>query len=260
LILNRSFGCGITLEELSTKILSLASSNINKKEFLQNIDYQLCLIDCSQNCHTQEDTLKLKKFFNVLTDMCNARNNYENALIHGIVGSIDYLSDDFNDYLKTNYLVSLALIFLQSWQIRNALCDNANSLEKNTLMRDIFTNKTVLKIDTRVISQEVLQYTLRHTPELQYIIEDQNKKDDITMYDLLDGYRNLNSKSAFKWRFKNEPMPIFTNEKLVKKYGHQETLTYGYYLKEGRPNMAMYHLHAQVKLLGNVSSHRFVFL
>ncbi|XP_018364335.1 PREDICTED: spatacsin isoform X1 [Trachymyrmex cornetzi] len=256
LILNRSFGCGITLEELSTKILSLASSNINKTEFLQNIDYQLCLIDCSQNCDTQEDTLKLKKFFNVLTDMCNARNNYEDALIHGIVGSIDYLSDDFNDYLKTNYLVSLALIFLQSWQMQNALCHNTKSLEKNTLMRDIFTNKTVLKIDTRVISQEVLQCTLRHVPELQYIIEDQSKKDDITVYDLLDGYRNLNSKSAFKWRFKNELMPIFTNEKLVKTYGHQETLTYGYYLKEGRPNMAVYHLHAQAKLLGNVSSHR----
>ncbi|XP_071562080.1 spatacsin isoform X1 [Temnothorax nylanderi] len=256
LILNRSFGCGITLEELST-ILSLASCNIDKTEFLQSIDQQLCLTHCSQNCHTEEDSLKVKKLFNALTDMCNARDNYEDALLHGIVESIDYISDDFNAYLKANYLVNLTLIFLRLWQTRSALCNEANSSGRNTLIRDIFTNKTVLKIDTRVVSQEVLQSTLAHMPRLQCIIEDQSEKDDITVYDLLDGYRNLNSKFLFKWRFKNEPLPTFTNENLIKKYGYQETLTYGYYLKEGRPNMAVHSLtHAQAKLLGNVSSHR----
>ncbi|XP_039304859.1 spatacsin isoform X2 [Solenopsis invicta] len=254
-ILNRSFGCGITLEELST-ILSLPSCNIDKTEFFQNIDQQLCLTHCSQSSHTQEDDLKLKKLFYVLTDMCNARNNYEDALLHGIVESIDYISDDFNDYLKTNYLVTLALIFLQLWQTQSALCNEANSSEKNTLMRDIFTNKTVLKIGTRVISQEVLQAALTHIPRLQCIIENRNETDDITVYDLLDGYRNLNSKLLFKWRFKNEPMPTFSSENLIKKYGYQETLTYGYYLKEGRPNLAVHSLTRTTKLLGNVSSHR----
>ncbi|XP_011880163.1 PREDICTED: spatacsin isoform X2 [Vollenhovia emeryi] len=255
-ILNRSFGCGIALEELGA-ILSLASCNIDKTEFLQSIDQQLCLTHCSQSCHTQEDNLKVKKLFNVLTDMCNVRDNHEDALLRGIVESIDYISDDFNAYLKENYLVNLALIFLRLWQTRSSLCNEANSSERNTLMRDIFTNKIVLKIDTRVISQQVLQCTLMHMPRLQSIIENQNDKDDITVYDLLDGYRNLNSKFLFKWRFKNEPLPTFTNENLIKKYGHQETLTYGYYLKEGRPNMAVHSLtHAQAKLLGNVSSHR----
>ncbi|XP_011684393.1 PREDICTED: spatacsin [Wasmannia auropunctata] len=256
LTLNRSFGCGITLEELGA-ILSSPFCNIDKTEFLQSVDQQLCLTHCSQNCHTQEDNLKLKRLYNVLTDMCSARDNYEEAFQRGIVESIDYISDDFNAYLKTNYLVSLALIFLQLWQTRDALRDEASSSERNTLMRDIFTNKTVLKIDTRVISQEVLQSTLTHLPMLQSIIEDQSEKDDITVYDLLDGYRNLNSKQLFKWRFKNEPLPTFTSENLIKKYGYQETLTYGYYLKEGRPNMAVHSLtHAQAKLLGNVSSHR----
>lgn len=261
MILNRSFGCGITLKKLS-EILSLASCNIDKTEFLQSIDQQLCLIHCSQSCHTQEDNLKLKKLFNVLTDMCNTRDNYEDALLHGIVESIDYISDDFDVYLKENYLVSLTLIFLRLWQMRSALDNKANSLEKNTLIRDIFTNKIVLKIDTRVISQEVLQSILTHMPTLQSIIEDQDKKEDITVYDLLDGYKNLNSKLLFKWRFKNEPMPTFTSENLIKKYGYQETLTYGYYLKEGRPNMAAFSLtHTQTKLrnIGNVSSHRFVY-
>jgi len=257
LILNRSFGCGITLKELN-EILSLASCNINKTEFLQSIDQQLCLAHCSQNCQTQEDNVKLEKLYNALTNMCNARDNYEDALLHGIVESIDYISDDFNAYLKTNYLVSLTLIFLRLWQARNASCNEANSSEKITL-RDIFTNKAVLKIGNRVISQEVLQSTLAHLPTLQCIFEDQSEKDDITVYDLLDGYKNLNAKAFFKWRFNNEPMPSFTNENLIKKYGHQETLTYGYYLKEGRPNMALHCLtHAQAKLPGNVSPHRFV--
>lgn len=259
LILNRSFGCGVTLEELSAT-LSLPSCNIDKTEFFQNIDKQLCLTHCSQSCHTQEDNLKFKKLFDVLTDMCNARDNYEDALQHGIVQSIDYISDDFNAYLKANYLITLTLIFLRLWQTRSEPCDEANSSEKNTLMRDIFTNKTVLKIDERVISQEVLQFTLTHMPRLKCIIEDQDEKNNITVYDLLDGYRNLNSKLVFKWRLKNEPLPTFTNENLIKKYGYQETLTYGYYLKEGRPNMALHSLtHAQAKLLGNVSSHRFVY-
>ncbi|KAL6259083.1 hypothetical protein P5V15_009005 [Pogonomyrmex californicus] len=256
LILNRFFNCGITLEEMST-ILSLNSCNIDKAEFLQSIDQQLCLTHCLQNSHTEEGSSKLKKLFNILTDMCNARDNYEDALIYGIIESINYISVDFNTYLKTNYLISLTLIFLRLWQTQITLCNEANSSKKNTLIRDIFSDKLVLKTDEYVISQEILQFTLSHIPSLQYIIEDQNKKDDITVYELLDGYKNLSSKLLFKWRFKNEPLPTFTNEILIKKYGHQETLTYGYYLKEGRPNMAAHCLtYTQAKLLGNVSSHR----
>ncbi|CAL1689224.1 unnamed protein product [Lasius platythorax] len=256
LILNRSFGCGTTLEELDT-ILSLPSCNIDKTEFLRNVDQQLCLTHCSQECHTEEDNLKLIQLFNVLTDMCNAKDHYEDALIRGIVESINYISDDFNAYLKTNYLVSLTLIFLRLYQMRSALDNEANTSEKSKLMRDIFTNKVPLKIGEHVISQEVLQVALAHIPNMQCIIEDQTKKDDITVYELLDGYKNLNAKQLFKWRLKNEPMPTFTNENLIKKYGHKEILTYHYYLKEGRPYMAAYNLkYAQAKLLGNVSSQR----
>ncbi|KAL6426524.1 hypothetical protein ACFW04_009151 [Cataglyphis niger] len=256
LILNRSFGCGTTLEELDT-ILSLPFCNIDKTEFLRNVDQQLCLTHCSQECHTEEDNLKLTQLFNVLTEMCNAKDHYEDALIRGIVESINFISDDFNAYLKTNYLASLTLIFLRFSQMRSALDNETNTSEKSKLMRDIFTNKVVLKIGEHVISQEVLQFALAHIPNMQCIIEDQTEKDDITVYELLDGYKNLNAKQFFKWRFKNEPMPAFTNENLIKKYGHQEILTYRYYLKEGRPNMAAYTLeYTQAKLLGNVSSQR----
>lgn len=247
------------MEELDAT-LSLPSCNIDKTEFLRNVDQQLCLAHCTQECHTEEDNLKLTQLFNVLTDMCNAKDHYEDALIRGIVESINYISDDFNAYLKTNYLASLTLIFLQLSQMKSALSNEANTSEKNKLIRDIFTNKVVLKIGEHIISQEVLQFALTHIPNMQCIIEDQTKKDDITVYELLDGYKNLNAKQLFKWRLKNEPMPTFTNENLIKKYGHKEILTYRYYLKEGRPNMAAYTLeYTQAKLLGNVSSQRFVF-
>lgn len=258
-MLNRSFACGITLEEFNT-ILSLSPCNIDKIRFLQTIDQQLCLTHCSQKCYTQEDNTKFAKLFNVLTDMCNIQRNYEDALIHGIVESINYLSNDFNVFLKTDYLTSLTLIFLRIWQMKSALYNEKNTLIENKIIRDMFLNKTVLKFDTHVISQEVLQFILTQIPILRYVIEEQIKKDDITMYELLDGFKNLNIKFLFKWRFKNESIPTFTSENLIKQYGYKETLTYGYYLKESRPNIAAHSLkHAQAKLLGNVSSQGFVF-
>lgn len=256
LILNRFFSSGITLEEISETILPKASCNINKTEFLQTIDRQLCFIHCAQKYHTPEDSAKLAELFNVLTDMCNTQDCHEDALIHGIVKSIDYISDDLTNYLKANYLISLTLIFLQLWR-KSALCNETNIPTKSKLLRDILTND--LNLNTHIIPREVLQFTLTHVPALQCIIEDQTKKSEITMYELLDGFKNLNTKLLFKWRLRNEAMPTFTNENLIKKYGYKETLTYGYYLKEGRPNMAAHSLkHTQAKLPGNVSSQRFV--
>lgn len=260
LLLSRFFSSGITLEEVSEVILPLASCNIHKTEFLQTVDRQLCLTHCVQKCHTPEDNSRLTELFNVLTDMCNTQNCYEEALMHGIVESIDYVSDDLTDYLKVNYLISLTLIFLQLWRGRSTLFNETNTL-KSKLIRDIFSNANGLKINAHIIPQEVLQSTLTHVPALQYIIEHRTKKTEITMYELLDGYRNLNIKLLFKWRLKNEAMPAFANENLIKKYGYKETLTYGYYLKEGRPNMAVHSLkHTQAKLFGNVSSQRFVYV
>ncbi|EZA52114.1 Spatacsin [Ooceraea biroi] len=189
--------------------------------------------------------------------MCNTRDHHEDALTRGIVESIDYISDDFDVYLKKDYLTSLTLIFLRLWQMRSTY-NEANTSVKKKLIRDIFTSKVDLQIDdAHVISQDALQSTLTHVPTLQRIIEDQSETNEITVYELLDGYRNLNTKLLFKWRFKNEPLPSFTSESLIKKYGHQETLTYGYYLKEGRPNMAAHSLkRVQAKLLGNISAQR----
>lgn len=258
MILNRFFGCGITLKKLNTT-LSLASCNIDKTKLLQAINQQLCLSRCSQEYHTQTDNLKLIQLFNTLSNMCNVQDHYEDALVRGIIESIDYISNDFNGYLKENYLICLALIFLQLSRNREELTAEMVPSIKSNLIRDILTSKDGLKINEHVISPEVIQSTLMHVPVLQCIIEDQTKKDEITMYELLDGYKNLKTNLLFKWRFKNESMPSFSNENLVKKYGYKETLTYGYYLKEGRPNMAAHSLkYAQAKLLGNVSSQRLV--
>lgn len=259
LILNRVFGCGITLEEFSTNILSLDSCNIDRTGFLQTVNQQLCLTHCSQECPTQEDNVKLLKLFNVLTDMCNTQDRHEDALTDGIVESINYLSDDFNEYLKSNYLLTITLILLKISQMRSEVRNDDDSVHNHEeLIRDVFTNNRILKIGEHELSQEVVQSTLANIPTLQSVIE-REIIDDITVYDLLDGFQNVNAKLLFKWRFKNEPLPTFTREDLVKKYGHKETLTYGYYLKEGRPHMAAHSLfHAQAKLFGNVFSQRFV--
>ncbi|XP_020295554.1 spatacsin isoform X2 [Pseudomyrmex gracilis] len=251
LILNRVFGCGITLEEFSTNILSLDSCNIDRTGFLQTVNQQLCLTHCSQECPTQEDNVKLLKLFNVLTDMCNTQDRHEDTLTDGIVKSINYLSDDFNEYLKSNYLLTITLILLKISQMKSEEARNHKEL-----IRDVFTNKRVLEIGEHELSQEVVQSTLANIPTLQSVIK-REVIDEITVYDLLNGFQNVNAKLLFKWRFKNEPLPTFTRENLVKKYGPKETLTYGYYLKEGRPHMAAHSLlHAQAKLLGNVSSQR----
>ncbi|KAG7198542.1 hypothetical protein KM043_005909 [Ampulex compressa] len=124
-------------------------------------------------------------------------------------------------------------------------------------LRCMFTKQSGLEIGGKMISYEVLQNTLKKVPILQYVIENEKEKDDLTMYELLDGYKNFNVKQFFKWRFNNEAMPHFSDESLVKKYGYKERLTYGYYLKEGRPNMAIHSLkHIERKLFANVSSHR----
>lgn len=41
------------------------------------------------------------------------------------------------------------------------------------------------------------------------------------------------------FRIKDEEFPHFSSEKLSAKYGHNVTLSYMYYLKQGRPSIAV---------------------
>ncbi|XP_050480517.1 spatacsin isoform X1 [Bombus huntii] len=255
LLLARIFASAMTIAEFNT-ILSYKSCNINKTEFMKKIDKELCLAHCLSETSTQEDETKIIELYDVLTKMCENQEPLQDILTEGIFKTIYYLSDDVTEYLKQNYLIVLVLIF--SYQSReSAICnqDKGTVLKKITL-KSIFTSKNPLQLCNYDISNEVLQNTLKQVPILESIIK-KEPKNKVTMYELLDGYKNLNVKQLYKWRFNNEPMPHFSNETLVKKYGYTEDLTYKYYLKEARPNMAIFSLkHSQGKLIGNVSSRR----
>lgn len=255
LLLRRIFGSALTLSELNI-ILSRETCNINKTEFLQSIDKELCVARCSNETDSQEEKVKVAELFDALTNMSESQDHCEDTLIEGTFKTIHYLSDDVDEYLKQNYLIVLVLLF--SYLSKDSVANNQykDTDIKGDILKSIFTSKDNLQLGTYSISSEALQNTLKHVPILQHIIEDKPKK-EVTMYELLDGYKNLNVKQLFKWRFNNEPMLHFSNETLVKSYGHTEALTYEYYLKEARPNMAIFSLkHSQGKVIRSVSSRR----
>lgn len=251
LLLARIFGNAISISEFNT-ILSYKSCNINRNEFMNRIDKELCLARCLNQINIQED--KIAELYDALTKMCE--NQDHNMLIEGIFKTIYYLSDDTIEYLKENYLIVLVLIFSYLSKENAMYNQNKSRTMKQDILRDIFINKNGLQLCDYNISNEILQNTLEQISILKFIIEKKQKK-EVTIYELLDGYKNLNIKRLYKWRFNNEPMPYFSNETLVKKYGYTEALTYEYYLKEARPNMAIFSLkHSQGKLIGNISCRR----
>ncbi|KAK2583208.1 hypothetical protein KPH14_009228 [Odynerus spinipes] len=252
LTLARIFGSRLTLQDFE-KILSYESCNIDKLKFLEDININYYLM---QQNHTPEVKLKIKDLYNALNRMCDPECDTLDVAIDAIFKNIHYISDDLTDFLKKNYLIAFALIFLQYCKTHNISSQENESTEiENDDFKNMFINKSGLQIGANIIPYEILQNTLQHIPIVRRIIQNQPKANDITMYELLDGCQNFNAKQFFKWRFNNEPVPHFSNESLVKKYGYKETLTYAYYLKEGRPNMALYVLkHPQGKSLGNISS------
>ncbi|XP_035737182.1 spatacsin-like isoform X2 [Vespa mandarinia] len=252
LMLARIFSSQLTLQDFE-EILTYESCNINKIEFLNNININYYLM---QQNYTIETTSKVKNLYNILNRMSDPQCDILDTITDAIVQNIHYISDNLTDFLKENYLISFALVFLQYCKI-NTISDSIN---KNIeLTRDNFinmlNNKCGLEIGANTMPYEILCNILEHIPIVRHIIQNRSKENDITMYELLDGCQKFTARSFFKWRYNNGPIPHFSNESLAKKYGYKETLTYAYYLKEGRPNMALYTLkHPQGKSLGTISS------
>lgn len=245
----------MTISEFNT-ILSYKSCNINKSEFMKKIDKELCLAHCLSETSTEKDKTKIAELYDALTKMCECQEELQDILIDGIFKTIYYFSDDVAEYLKQNYLIVLVLILLYLSTESTIYNKNKNTVPKESILKSILTDKNDLQLCGYSISNAVLRNTLKQVPILESIIEKKPKK-EVTVYELLDGYENLNVKQLYKWRFNNEPMPHFTNETLVKMYGYTEVLTYEYYLNQARPNMAIFSLkHSQGKLIGNVSSRR----
>ncbi|XP_043488145.1 spatacsin [Polistes fuscatus] len=252
LTLARIFSSQLTLKDFQ-EILSYESCNINKNEFLENININYYL---TQQNHSIETMSEGKNLYNTLNKMHDPQCNVLDTVTNAILQNIHYISDNFTGFLKDNYLITFALVFLQYCKIDNAFCSvNENVEPNNDDFKNMFNNEHGLQIGANIVPYEILCNTLKHIPIIRRIMLNESKKNDITVYELLDGCQKFTAKQFFKWRYNNEPMPHFSNESLVKRYGYQETLTYAYYLKEERPNMAFYTLkNMQGKPFKNISS------
>lgn len=249
LILTRFFSSLITPSEFN-KILSQESCNINKQDFLHKID----TVKYSRNFHEHcTESKNSKKLLDSLNEMCQENNESTSSLElleQGILEGISYISQDSLEFLKSNDIIAFTLILLQYLKKNN----DKNLLEGESL-KEIFTKQKELKIGHLTITREIFANILDRFPYLKNEIEEKSSQINITMYQLLEGFKNFDSKRVFKWRQKNELMPNFSSAYLIHKYGHKEKLTYINYLKESRPNMAysiLYQLDG--KSLRNISS------
>nr|XP_012135131.1 PREDICTED: spatacsin isoform X2 [Megachile rotundata] len=221
LMLGRIFSNAMTLSEFN-KVLLHKSCNINRTEFMQNVEKELCLAHCLNETSTQEDKVKIGELYDALTKMCEGEEQCEDMLIEGIFKTIHYFADDVDEYLKQNYLIVLVLIFSYLSK-ESKISQNKNTEMKESILQDIFLSKNNLQLGSYSVSNDVLQNTLKHVPLLERVVENKPKK-ETTMYELLDGYKNLNTKQLFKWRFNDEPMPHFSNDALIKKRKYKAAL------------------------------------
>ncbi|XP_066592873.1 spatacsin isoform X2 [Prorops nasuta] len=240
LSLARIFGNAMTLNDFKT-VLSSFPSNINANEFEENVEKEIILsyyrYKANPNHVNPEIELQIINLNKLLKDMCQHQDPTPELLINGIVESIHF-TKSINENLKVNESVLLSLIFLEYFKLNQ----ERQGVNCNILLEEIFHNENGLKVGKYSISYENLQKLLQKFPILYQIIEDQVNKNDITVYDLINGFQGLDVKKAFKWHFKGHMLPHFANTSLIKKYGYKDTLSYMYYLKEARPNMALVNL------------------
>lgn len=235
LILARFFSAEVLPVDFDT-ILAKSSCNLDKNEFSRkrhSILFYQNEENSSESLYAQDMEL-LKS----LQRLNNSEDNVKD-LIPAICLTIHKISDNPQEYLKSEPILMFYLILLKYLESEGK---NKSDDEKSPKFEDFLTSEVGVTVENIVISPEMIGELLDKIPYLKDCLENKKKESDITMYQLLDGYRNLNVQELFKWRFENEPMPHFGNATLIKKYGHKEKLNYKYYLKEARPSMAAYAL------------------
>ncbi|KAL7289760.1 hypothetical protein TKK_0016361 [Trichogramma kaykai] len=231
LILSRLFGECYTLSEIPS-ILLKTTCNVEKNDFFSKIDTIRISRDYADTGNISEINVKNKALFDSMKKMCThlTTDDIKDLVETGISETINYLSDCATTYLMENPVIAFTLIFL-----------HYSRCKQSTSLREIFNdrNDSGIQLKTINISKNVLDSVISQLSYLKYETETKAAKSSITMYQLLDGCEKFQSPIFFKWRFKQAKMLDFSNEKLAKKYGHKEQLNYIYYLKEGRPNMAI---------------------
>ncbi|XP_043283377.1 spatacsin [Venturia canescens] len=233
LLLSRMFSNCKTPNEFMG-IFSRENCNVDRELFEKELFSILYNRNASESSLQENVEPREKKLLELLLEISEESAENELILQRAILENIAMLSSDFEGCLRDNPLIVVSLVYLE-YRIRKR--DNEFEL------KEIF--KTGMKIDSRIVSAELICEILGHFPYLIRSLAEDVKPNDVTIYQLLNGYENLDVQRLFKWRYRKEPMPSFTSENLIKKYGRKEKLTYVYYLKESRPTMAAYVLQKQ---------------
>ncbi|XP_074094881.1 spatacsin [Cotesia typhae] len=248
LTLSRLFSASIIPSEFN-KILSNEHCCVNVNAFYQNtfsIVYHQKIVDedFDYNVHLQE-----KKLLHLLRDISKSSNIDQKNIINAIFQTINNVTNDLSGYLQSNPYLALTLIIIKYQNDCYLMQQDGNNKLIN--FKDYIRSYEVV-IEDLTIKKEVIDQILKCLPYLKDILgENLLERNDISMYQLINGFNNLNVQELFKWRNKNEPLPSFTSEHLIKKYGDKEKLTYKYYLKELRPSMAAYILQKQRSKISN---------
>lgn len=254
LVLSRLFEQGTTAERSDfLRVLSKPLCNVDKEKFFSEIDSIEFLRNYDDDVESRNNNAKIKQLYDCLRlAFCKnttADVDYMDLFESTIIETINYLSDDPIQYLNHNSIVLFTLMFLRS------------STRKQTSFKDLLSindNSNIeLTIKSLTLKKDTLKTMIVNLPYLKYEIDKVTVKNNVTMYELIDDCINLNCSTFFKWRFlENNSMPTFRSENLIKKYGHKEKLSHLNYLKEARPNMAVFIFHQQQEKLsgGRVTS------
>ncbi|XP_023290455.1 spatacsin isoform X2 [Orussus abietinus] len=236
LILARFFNSGVTPSEFE-EILSCASCNLDKSTFSRRLNISLYSKQYLEENKMSEIDMKNEKLSNALMQMCTANDSYVDALEKGILETVSYISDDYDKFFKQNYIIALTLVWLQ-YKKKSLIVQNTEGLTEEEILKDIFLDENGLDLNNFSLSHDILQNILTNVPILKRSMMNDSSVKSITMYKLLNGYKNLNALQLFEWRQQKQAMPNFASAYLVKKYGHKERLTYISYIKQCRPNVA----------------------
>ncbi|XP_063995284.1 spatacsin [Diachasmimorpha longicaudata] len=232
LTLARFFSAEVTPKNFD-KILSMSSCNLDKENFSRK-KHSILFYQNEENCddimYYQDD--ELLRSLRKLKDSDDSVRD----LITAICQTIHKIADNPQNYLKNESLLAFYLIFLSYLESKAS----GHNKEDFPTFEEFLTTRTDLMVEDIEIPSEIITELLQKIPYLKDCLHNREKESDITMYQLLDGFRNLNVHELFRWRFQKEQMPNFANASLSKKYGHKEKLNYKYYLKEARPSMAAY--------------------
>ncbi|KAF7989681.1 hypothetical protein HCN44_008355 [Aphidius gifuensis] len=242
-MLARFFSAEITFNKINN-ILTNKLTNVDREYFEKNIHSILYY----QNRDNIDDNLYSndQDLLNNLNQISEAESFDMNLLSRCICQTICKITDEQDVYFETHPLITFYLILLKY--------KSQESEDNKISLYDMINNDNGIVIDNVLLSRNIIIKIIDKIVYVKDAIKDDNKKNDITIYQLLNGYKNIDTQKLFKWRIKNETIPNFANDNLIKKYGRNEKLTYKYYLKESRPSMAAYIVQKQINLSSKIKS------